>query len=133
MLHEHPRDDLAPLAKFAKRLCHLAVLSENRGNLAVADCQVALPIRVAGVGLGEAVGNRKAVLERFERLGEIALRQERVADFAVVDGEAALPGRISGVRLGEAFSNGEAVAIGFQRVRQISQGAQGIADPAMGD
>src|ERR1700719_4501291 len=41
--------------------------------------EIALPARVAGVGLRQTVGNRQPVAERFQRPRQIALRHQHVA------------------------------------------------------
>ena len=63
---------------------------------------MALPGGIAGIGLGETVCNRKAVAERFERLGQIALRLQHAAYLVIGHGKTLLPSGIAGIGLGEA-------------------------------
>ena len=67
------------------------------------DGEVALPLGVVGVGLGQAFGDGEGGLEGVERVGELALGHEHVADLAMRDGEVALPLGVVGVGLGQAF------------------------------
>ena len=74
---------------------------QHVADLVVGDGEIALPVGIAGVGLGQAVGDGEAVPVGFQRLGEIALRRQHVADLLVGDGEIALPAGIGGVGLGQ--------------------------------
>ena len=72
-------------------------------DLVVADREIALPARIAGVGLRQALANGEAVGIGFQRGFEIALRHLHVADLVVADREIALPARIAGVGLRQAL------------------------------
>ena len=102
-------------------------------DLFVGYGEIALPSGVAGIGLGEAVGDGEAVLVGFEGGGQIALVDLDVADLFVGDGEIALPSCVSGIGLGEAVGDGEAVLIGFEGVGEIALGDLDVSDLFVGD
>ena len=83
-----------------QRLGELALRHQHVADLVVRDRQIALPAGIAGVGLGQALGDGEAVAEGFQRLGEIALRHQHVADLVIGDREIALPAGIA--RVGRA-------------------------------
>jgi hypothetical protein len=51
--------------------------------------EIALPLRIARIGLRDALGNGEAVLERFQRAREIALRLLHIANLFVGDRQIA--------------------------------------------
>jgi hypothetical protein len=67
----------------------------HAANIVVADREIALPLGIAGVGFGQALGNGEAVGIGFQRGFEIALRDLHAADIVVADREIALPARIA--------------------------------------
>ena len=101
---------------------------QHVADLLVGDRQIALPLRVAGVGGGETLSDGKAVAVRLERLVELALRHQHVADILVGDRQIALPLRVAAIGGGEALPDGEAVAIGFERLIELALSHQHVAD-----
>jgi hypothetical protein len=79
--------------EIALRLKHVA-------DLVVGDGKIALPSGVAGIGLGQALGNGEAVPVGFQCGGEIALRHQHIADPFIGDGNIALPTNIAGIATG---------------------------------
>src|SRR5262249_44349562 len=65
--------------------------------------EVALPPRISGVGLGEALGYGERGAEAHQRRRQVALFDQHGADPIVRHEEVALPPRISGVGLGQAL------------------------------
>ena len=70
------------------------------------DRQIALPSGVAGVGLGQPLGDGEAVAVGFQRARRVALRHQHVADLVVRHRQIALPSGVAGVGLGEALGDG---------------------------
>ncbi len=50
-------------------------------SLSLLTRQIALPLGIAGIGLGEALGDGQAVAIGFQRLGQFALCLEHIATF----------------------------------------------------
>ena len=93
------------LTEIGEGLGAVALFVEREGDLQIADRQVALPARVAGVGFGEARYDGQAVAVGFQSLGQVALRFPNVANLLVRLREIALPARVAGVGGGEACRN----------------------------
>jgi hypothetical protein len=58
---------------------------EQQGQLRVANGEVALPLRIAGIACGEALTDVKGVAIGLERIVELALIRQYVADLLVRD------------------------------------------------
>src|SRR6202035_1713382 len=95
--------------------------------------QIALPLRIAAIGGGEALADGEAVAVRLERLVELALRHQHVADLDVRDRQIALPLRISAIGGGGALKDGQAVAVGLERVAELALRHQYVADAVQSD
>ena len=86
-----------------ERLVELALRHQHVADLVVGDRQIALPLRVAAIGGGEALADGEAVAVGLERLVELALRHQHVADLVVRDRQIALPLRVAAIGGGEAL------------------------------
>ena len=67
------RDDGAPALEHAPRFGLVAHANIKLPKLAMARSQICLPSGIAGIGLGEALGDGEAVAIGFERLGQVSL------------------------------------------------------------
>lgn len=67
--------------------------------------EIALLLRVAGIGLEQLATDFQAVLKLRERVARATERQEDVPQFAEQDGEIALLLRVAGIGLGQQKSD----------------------------
>jgi hypothetical protein len=102
-----------------KRLCVVAGLPVHIRKIGKARREIALPLRVGGVGFREALDDGAAVLVGFQRPGKINLCLLHVANLSVGVREITLPARIPGVGFRQPLGDGEAVLVGFQRGGKI--------------
>ena len=132
LVHQLPNDGAAR-RKCVAGLHRFVGLAVRVGELSVNYREIALPTRIAGVGLRQTLGYGEIVGIGFQRGFEIALRHLHIADPVVADREIALPTRIAGVGLRQTVSNGEAVGIGFQRPLKIALRQLHVADLFVAD
>src|SRR4051794_7562281 len=98
----------------------------------MADGKVALPLRIARIGGGQALPNGEAVAIDVERLLGLALRHEHVANSLVGCRQTAQPLRIAGIAGSEPFEDSEGVAIGLDSLLKPSLRVQDVGYPAVG-
>ena len=88
-----------------QRLREVALRHQHVADLAVGHREIALPARIAGVGLGQALPNGEAVAEGFQRLRRDCPAPTSTSPTLLVgDREIALPAGIAGVGLGQALA-----------------------------
>ena len=90
---------------------------------------MALPPRVAGIGLRQPVDDREAVAIGLERVVEATLRDLHVADLLVRNGEFALIVGIVRIGFGEAIDDRETLAMGLQRAGEVALRDLHITNP----
>jgi hypothetical protein len=100
----------------------------NVADPLVANPEIKLPLRIAGVGVCQTFGNGEAVVIGFQRAGKVALRHLHVADPLVGHRQIALPARVARAGFRQPVGNGEAVIIGFQRAGKVAFGTLHVAD-----
>ena len=99
----------------------------------MADAEVVLPQRIAGIGGGQAADDGALGVVGLERAAEIVERAQHVADVLIGDAERALPAGIAAIGGREPGRDREARAILLQGADQVALRLQGRAHAFMAD
>jgi hypothetical protein len=113
---------------FLQRARQVAAGAQHVADVLMREAEVALPIRVAGIGGGEPDGDRQADPVLFERPSEVALRRQHGAQAGVDDAQVLLRGNI---RADHALGRGAAGAVARQRLAELVLQRQHVADLEM--
>ena len=100
----------------------VALVPQHVADLVVRHRQVALPAGIAGVGLGQTLGDGERRAVALQRPRQVALGPQHVADLLVRHRQVALPAGIAGVGLGQAISHGlrlQIVGLGRRQVATL--------------
>ena len=114
-----------------KRRNQVALIGQQPADSLMEKRDVALPLRVARIGLGKALRNGEAVALGRERCLELTLIREHVANLAIGDDERTLPLGIAWVVFGKPLLDRKALREGFEGAGEIALRLQNIADHFM--
>src|SRR5262249_5670301 len=103
----------------------------DRADLVVADREVALDARIAGVGCRELLVYRERLLMKAQRLLAPAAPPQHLPDPAVGSPEGVLPACVAGIGCDQLLADGKAPPVGIQTLLASTHQKQDPSDPGI--
>ena len=95
----------------------------------MAEGEVALPLGIVGLAVGEFLNDCESRLVGRERLLALVGGRQHVADPLVTDREVALPGGGAGIAVGKLLADRQPLLIGNERVLALAGRQQHVTEP----